>query len=175
MSGDGSNIKIREAANTDLPHLGRLGALLVQEHHDFDRRRFLAAKNRTPQEYAWFLGTRLDDRDAVILVAETKGEAIGYAYGEIEGYDYMSLRGPAGVLNDLIVDPAYRGQGVGRLLLDTIISRLKSRGVPRVVLSTAAKNQSAQRLFARSGFRPTMIEMTRELDETEESNELDHD
>ena len=165
MSGDGSNIKIREAANTDLPHLGRLGALLVQEHHDFDRRRFLAAKDRTPQEYARFLGTRLDDRDAVILVAEAKGEAIGYAYGEIEGYDYMSLRGPAGVLNDLIVDPAYRGRGIGRWLLDEIISRLKSRGVPRIVLSTAAKNKSAQRLFERSGFRPTMIEMTRELDE----------
>src|SRR5215213_5178586 len=144
MSGDGSNIKIREAVNTDLPHLGRLGALLVQEHHNFDALRFVAAKNRTPQEYAWFLGTRLDDRDAVILVAETKGEMIGYVYGEIEGYDYMSLRGPAGVLNDLIVDPAYRGRGVGRLLLDGIISRLKSRDVPRVVLSTAAKNKSAQ-------------------------------
>jgi len=165
MTGDGSNIKIREAANSDLPNLGRLGALLVQEHHDFDPRRFLAAKNRTPQDYASFLGARLNDRNAVILVAETKGETIGYAYGEIEGYDYMSLRGPAGVLNDLIVDPAHRGRGLGRLLLDEIISRLKSRGVPRIVLSTAAKNKAAQRLFERSGFRPTMIEMTRELDE----------
>jgi len=165
MTGDGSNIKIREAANSDLPTLGILGALLVQEHHDFDPRRFLAAKNRTPQDYASFLGARLNDRNAVILVAETKGETIGYAYGEIEGYDYMSLRGPAGVLNDLIVDPAHRGRGVGRLLLDEIISRLKSRGVPRIVLSTAAKNKAAQRLFERSGFRPTMIEMTRELDE----------
>jgi ribosomal protein S18 acetylase RimI-like enzyme len=163
MSGDNSNIKMREAVNSDLPNLGRLGALLVQEHHDFDTRRFLAAKNGTPQDYASFLGTRLEDRNAVILVAETKGKTIGYAYGEIEGYDYMSLRGPAGVLNDLIVDPAYRGRGVGRLLLDGIISRLKSRDVPRVVLSTAAKNKSAQRLFERSGFRPTMIEMTREL------------
>ena len=61
MTGDGANIKIREAANTDLPHLGRLGALLVQEHHDFDKQRFLAAKTRTPQDYASFLGTRLDD------------------------------------------------------------------------------------------------------------------
>jgi len=165
MTGDGSNIKIREAANSDLPTLGRLGALLVQEHHDFDPRRFLAAKNRTPQDYASFLGARLNDRNAVVLVAETKGETIGYAYGEIEGYDYMSLRGPAGVLNDLIVDPAHRGRGLGRLLLDEIISRLKSRGVPRIVLSTAAKNKAAQRLFERSGFRPTMIEMTRELDE----------
>ena len=171
MTGDSLNIKIREAVNTDLPYLGRLGALLVQEHHDFDRRRFLAAKNRTPQDYASFLGTRLDDRNAVILVAENNGETIGYVYGEIEGYDYMSLRGPAGVLNDLIVDPAYRGQGVGRLLLDTIISRLKSRGIPRVVLLTAAKNESAQRLFERIGFRRTMIEMTRELHETEKSNE----
>ena len=165
MTGDGSNIKIREAANSDLPSLGRLGALLVQEHHDFDPRRFLAAKNRTPQDYASFLGARLNDRNAVVLVAETKGETIGYAYGEIEGYDYMSLRGLAGVLNDLIVDPAHRGRGLGRLLLDEIISRLKSRGVPRIVLSTAAKNKAAQRLFERSGFRPTMIEMTRELDE----------
>jgi len=165
MTSDRLNINIREAADSDLPRLGMLGALLVQEHHDFDRRRFLAAKNRTPQDYASFLGTRLGDSDAVVLVAETKGETIGYAYGEIEGYDYMSLRGPAGVLNDLIVDPAYRGHGVGRLLLDGIISRLKSRDVPRVVLSTAAKNEAAQRFFERSGFRPTMIEMTRELEE----------
>ena len=55
----------------------------------------------------------------------------------------MSLRGPAGVLNDLIVDPAYRGRGVGRLLLDEIVSRLKARDLPRVVLSTAA-NGSGQ-------------------------------
>ena len=165
MTDERSNIFIREATTADLPHLGRLGTLLVQEHHDFDERRFLAAKNRTPHDYASFLGTRLQDPDAVVLVAETNGETIGYAYAEVEGYDYMSLRGPAGVLNDLIVDPAHRNQGVGRLLLDEIISRLKSRNVPRVVLSTAAKNISAQRLFERCGFRPTMIEMTRELEE----------
>ena len=165
MTDDGLNTLIRDAAHADLPRLGRLGALLVQEHHDFDSRRFLAAKNRTSQDYASFLATRLEDHNAVVLVADTKGETIGYAYGEIEDYDWMSLRGPAGVLNDLIVDPAYRGQGVGRLLLDAIISRLKSRDAPRVVLSTAAKNTSAQHFFERNGFRPTMIEMTRELEE----------
>jgi hypothetical protein len=34
--------------------------------------------------------------------------------------------------------------------------------VPRVMLWTAEKNDYAQRLFARLGFRRTMIEMTRE-------------
>ena len=39
---------VRRATSADLPSLGRLGALLVQEHHDFDGQRFLAARSRTP-------------------------------------------------------------------------------------------------------------------------------
>ena len=74
----------------------------------------------------------------------------------------MSLRGPAGVLYDIVVDPAHRGQGVGRELLDATLEALKVKGAPRVVLSTAERNESAQRLFTRAGFRRTMIEMTRE-------------
>ena len=88
---------------------------------------------------------------------------IGYTYAGVEGNDYMSLRGPAGVLYDIVVDPAHRKQGVGRMLLDTTVGALKSRGAPRVVLSTAERNTAAQRLFDRAGFRRTMIEMTREL------------
>jgi ribosomal protein S18 acetylase RimI-like enzyme len=68
------------------------------------------------------------------------------------------------VLHDIVVDPAHRGQGVGRMLLDATIAALRARGAPRCVLSAAERNESAQRLFARAGFRRTMIEMTRELD-----------
>jgi ribosomal protein S18 acetylase RimI-like enzyme len=42
---------------------------------------------------------------------------------------------------------------------------LKTRGAPRVVLSTAEQNGEAQRLFARGGFRRTMVEMTAELND----------
>jgi len=154
---------IRRATSADLPTLGRLGALLVQEHHDFDALRFLAASDRTPDRYASFLGSQLDDPDVVLLVAEVEAGVIGYALAAIEDYDWMSLRGPAAVLHDLVVDPGYRGRGVGRVLLDATLSRLRSRGAPRVVLSTAERNESAQRLFERMGFRRTMVEMTREL------------
>jgi redox-sensitive bicupin YhaK (pirin superfamily)/ribosomal protein S18 acetylase RimI-like enzyme len=134
-------------------------------HHEFDARRFLAADERTPAGYASFLSRQLEKPEVAILVAEERGEVIGYAYAAIEGYDYMSLRGPAGVLYDIVVDPEHRGRGVGRLLLDASLRFLRSRGAPRVVLSAAEQNQAAQRLFASSGFRRTMVEMTRELDE----------
>jgi ribosomal protein S18 acetylase RimI-like enzyme len=79
----------------------------------------------------------------------------------------MSLRGPAGVLYDIVVDPAQRGQGIGRALLEATLEALKTRGAPRVVLSTAERNEAAQRLFEGAGFRRTMIEMTRELADTQ--------
>lgn len=155
---------IRRATAADLPSIGRLGAMLVEEHHEFDARRFLASRPRTPADYASFLSTQLPDPDRAVLVADDNGTVIGYSFAAIEGYDYMALRGPAGVVHDVIVDPEHRGRGIGRRLLDAALAYLASRGAPRVVLSTAARNGPAQRLFASAGFRPTMIEMTRELD-----------
>jgi ribosomal protein S18 acetylase RimI-like enzyme len=149
----------------DLAAIGRLGAILVKAHHEFDPKRFIAPTSRTPRGYASFLGSQLEDPDVAVLVAEENGAVIGYAYAAAEDYDWMSLRGPAGVLHDIVVDPEYRGRGAGRLLLDATLEFLRSRGTPRVVLSTAARNASAQRLFASAGFRDTMIEMTRELDD----------
>jgi ribosomal protein S18 acetylase RimI-like enzyme len=149
----------------DLAAVGRLGALLIRTHHDFDPERFIAAAPQTEKGYASFLGTQLDDPNIVILVAERDGEVVGYTYAGVEGTDYMALRGPAGVLYDIVVDPAHRKRGVGRMLLDATLEALKARGAPRVVLSTAEQNHSAQRLFDRAGFRRTMIEMTRELND----------
>ena len=159
-----SAVTIRPASPADVPAIGRLGALLVKTHHDFDPQRFIAATPRTEHGYGSYLGSLLRDQDIVILVAEQDGEVLGYTYAGVEGYDYMALRGPAGALYDIVVDPAHRGRGVGRMLLDATLAALEARGAPRVVLSTAERNEPAQRLFARAGFRRTMIEMTRELD-----------
>jgi ribosomal protein S18 acetylase RimI-like enzyme len=157
-------ITIRPAVRADVPAIGRLGALLVRTHHEFDPERFIPATSQTARGYGSFLRSQLEDPSIIVLVAERDGEVLGYTYAGLEGFDYMSLRGPAGALHDIVVDPAERGRGVGRLLLDATLAMLATRGAPRVVLSTADRNEAAQRLFARAGFRRTMIEMTRELD-----------
>src|SRR5439155_4746769 len=132
-----SRITIRPASPADLPAIGRLGALLVREHHDFDPERFIAATPQTEHAYASFLGTQLDEPNVVVLVAERDGKVVGYTYAGMEGRDYMSLRGPAGVLYDIVVDPAHRQRGVGRMLLEATVAALEARGAPRLVLSTA--------------------------------------
>jgi ribosomal protein S18 acetylase RimI-like enzyme len=158
------DVVVRRATRADVPTIGRLGASLVRLHHKFDPQRFIAATTRTEHGYGSFLGTQLQDADTVVLVAERDGTVIGYTYAGVEGFDYMSLRGPAGVVYDIVVDPDHRGRGVGRQLLDATIAALAERGSPRVLLSTAERNEAAQRLFERAGFRRTMIEMTREVE-----------
>lgn len=155
-------VTVRPATREDLPALGRLAASLVRLHHEFDPQRFMPATPRTQYGYASWLGSQLAEKSVIVLVAEREGEVLGYTYSGVEGPDWMSLRGPAGVLHDIVVDPGHRGQGVGLLLLEATIAALEARRVPRVVLHTAARNEGAHRLFERAGFRRTMIEMTRE-------------
>jgi ribosomal protein S18 acetylase RimI-like enzyme len=154
---------VRRATPADLTTLGRLGTLLVEAHHCFDPQRFMEPGPGTERGYARFLGTQIDGPDAVVLVAERGGAVIGYAYATVEGANYNALRGPAGVLHDLVVDPAHRGAGTGRALLAGAVAALAALGAPRVVLHAAEGNEAAQRLFATSGFRRTMVEMTREV------------
>lgn len=154
---------IRPAVPGDREALGRLGAMLVDEHYGFDPLRFLAPMPDLQQRYGDFLISRHGQPDNVVLVADRDGAVAGYVFGAKEGPDFMMLRGPAGVVYDVLVDPGHRRQGIGGALMGAMLGALAELGAPRALLYTAAKNEGAQAMFERTGFRRTMIEMTREL------------
>jgi ribosomal protein S18 acetylase RimI-like enzyme len=164
-------VNVRAAREADLSAIGRLGALLVAEHHDFDPKRFIAPLPDLAQRYGDFLISQLDRPEMIVLVAERDEAVVGYAYAGKEGNDYMALRGPAGVLYDLVVDPAHRRQRIGSALMEAALDALARLGAPRAVLFTAEKNDVAQGMFAGAGFRRTMIEMTRELTAVQEPSQ----
>ena len=80
----------------------------------------------------------------------------------MEPKDWNDLLDPYGALHDIFIDASSRRKGVARQLALETFARLEKMGAPRIVLKTAAKNESAQKFFASLGFRDTMIEMTRE-------------
>jgi len=158
-------IDVRPAEMRDAEALGRLGATLVRAHYAFDPQRFLAPVEGIEQGYASFLGSVMGDRDARVLVAVQDGRVVGYVYAALEPLSWKELRGPAGFIHDVAVAEEVRRTGIATALLEAALEWLRERGVPRVVIWTASKNDAARNLFARRlGFRETMVEMTRELD-----------
>ncbi|WNG32432.1 GNAT family N-acetyltransferase [Archangium violaceum] len=160
-------VAIRPARPEDAPALGRMGAALVRLHHSYDRKRFMTPEEDLESGYRWWLTRELKRQGAVVLVAERDGAVVGYVYATVEGRDWNALRDEHAELHDLWVDESARGTGVGALLAEELLRRLRAQGVPRVMLMTASKNEAAQRLFARLGWRVTMVEMTRELEDSE--------
>jgi len=156
-------IAIRLATPADLPALGRLGALLMRTHYEFDPQRFMDPGTDPAEGYAWFLGKQLKDDDSVIFVAEVGGKVVGYVYAALEPISWKELRDACGFIHDILVEESNRRAGTATALMEAAIQWLRERGAPRVILGTADKNERAQRLFAKLGFRRTMIEMTREL------------
>ena len=156
-------VAVRKAERRDLDALGRLGAMLIRTHYEFDRLRFIAPFPGMERGYSSFLGSRLDTPDNCIFVAERDGTVAGYVFAALEPMSWKELRGPAGFVHDVVVAEDARRAGIATMLMHAAIDWLRDHGAPRVLLGTAAPNEAAQALFHRLGFRNTMIEMTMEL------------
>jgi GNAT superfamily N-acetyltransferase len=154
---------IRRATEADAPALGRLGAMLLRAHYEFDGQRFMAPGRNPEAGYGWFLRTQMHEDDVVVLVAERDGVVVGYVYAGLEPQSWKELREACGFIHDVVVDEGGRRGGIATALIDGAVEWLRERGAPRVVLWSAEGNHAAHRLFERLGFRRTMVEMTREL------------
>ena len=157
---------IRRATERDAQALGRLGALLMRVHYSFDPKRFLSPGSNPEAGYGRFLRSQLRDDDVVVFVAEREGAVVGYVFAGLEPLSWKELRDAAGFIHDVAEDESGRRLGIATALVEAAVDWLRSRGAPRVILWTADRNIAARRLFEQLGFRPTMVEMTRELPKT---------
>jgi len=154
---------VQPMTRDDLPAVGKLAGALVRFHHAIDPARFLLVDS-VETGYARYFGSELGDEDAVLLSAidEESRAVAGYAYGRLEPRDWNMLLDAHGALHDVLVAEEARGHGLGERLVREMCRRLDEKGAPRIILHTTDGNATAQALFAKLGFRKTMLEMTRE-------------
>ena len=95
----------------------------------------------------------LREPDSFILLAERRGEAIGYAMVHLrEGSPTWPLGEQTGELETLSVLPGLRGQGVGTALLEAVRRELAVLHVSELSLHVIATNEDTVRFYERHGF-----------------------
>jgi len=85
-----------------------------------------------------------------LLLARLDGQVVGML-------TLASFRIPSGVrawIEDVVVDTAARGRGVGELLTRAAIEIAASKGARTVELTSRPAREAANRLYSRLGFQP---------------------
>lgn len=91
----------------------------------------------------------LADRDnSTLLVAELDGQLVGYIYAD--GGRYRRNQHCAHIV--IGVRAAYTGQGIGRRLLEELITWAGNHGLTRLELTVMTHNERAVRLYQKMGF-----------------------
>ena len=82
--------------------------------------------------------------EELFLVVEEREKIIGTVMG---GYD-----GHRGIINYLGVHPSFRGQGLGKMLLQAVEQKLKDLGCPQVNLLVWSKNSEVLDFYKKTQY-----------------------
>lgn len=143
-----TDIAVRPVEASDLEAIVRIDEKLAgQSREAYWRQRLEIATLRPP----W-----------MSLVAETDGRVAGFLFGWV-GQSEFGIPEPTAWLDLIGVDPAYRGRGVGRALVDRFVeSGRELRAVRRVATLIDLDQADVREFFLTLGFRHgRMVHMDR--------------
>lgn len=97
-----------------------------------------------------FLRARLGRAESVIFLARVEDAPAGFAQ-LYPTFSSVSIS-DRWILNDLFVDPACRGKGIGRALTGRCMQHCRESGALGLMLLTEATNTAAQQLYESLGW-----------------------
>ena len=83
------------------------------------------------------------------MVAEDEGHIVGYVTGMVMADEFH--------IHNIAVHPDYRGQGIGRRLMEAVEEMCTRKEFRRMVLEVRKDNESARQLYLSRGFEAVGI------------------
>jgi L-amino acid N-acyltransferase len=108
---------------------------------------------RTPEDQTAWVARHQGAHPAVVAV---RGSTV-VGYGSLSPFRDRAAYATT-VEDSLYVDDAWRGQGVGRLLLDELVTLALSRGFHTVIARISGDNEPSMALHRACGFVPVGVE-----------------
>ncbi len=154
-------MEIRLAKQEDIPTITELLGQIARLHIEARPEIFLEREGKYSEEEQKAL---LTDPIRPVYVAVEEGRVLGYAfcvYKEIRNHHTLKDR-KCLYIDDLCVDEACRGKGVGSALYAYVRQLAKERGCDNVELNVWAFNTSAIRFYEKCGMKVQRMQMESE-------------
>jgi ribosomal protein S18 acetylase RimI-like enzyme len=158
-------IHYREAEENDLPAICTLGMQVNTLHHDAFPQLFAPPADPLRDSAHW--AASVAQPLATTFVAELQaGQLAGFITVAIQDESH-SLMQPirTGRIGTIGVTPEWRGQGIGRALMQEAQEWVKARGAIELRLHVWAFNQAARRLYDELGYELRMLTLAKPLAE----------
>lgn len=110
----------------------------------------------------------ISEKDGKIYFAEVDGKVVGVIAGTLakqfpHGGTLEAIPSSPAWIRELYVDPAVRGKGVGRSLIQKLEEYFKSKGCDVVLVGVFAPNGEAQSFYESQGYIDREITMLKKL------------
>lgn len=143
---------VRPAQIYDIPQLISLGRQLWELHISFDQEYYQLEENFDDLFGNW-LKEQINSPNQFIFVAQdSTGVVVGFIAGFIKAlYPWFKTKS-VGHVSYLVIDPAFRHIGVGRLLESYAIEWFKSKNISYIEVYVEEKNSVGQNAWSAYGF-----------------------
>lgn len=163
---------MRRGVKADVPRILPMVQKICAFHHAIDPGLFDYLDD-VVERYERWLPERAVDPRSVLFVAQVDGgegkegergtELVGFVVATVEAEVPIYHLREYGFIHDTWVEPAWRGRGIGRVLIEETLAGFTQMGIAQVRLDTARGNETARELFRDLGFREGVMRMVRDM------------
>jgi ribosomal protein S18 acetylase RimI-like enzyme len=155
------DIKIIKAKRQHVPAVLELWKDFMDFHAATDP--FYTRRPRGHLAYEKMILNSFGQRSKQLFVAMDGDKVVGYAYVEISKYPPVIHHTHYGYIGDMYTDPAYRRQGLGKLMYAVVVDWFRKKGVKHMELGAVSSNKVAQSFWRKMGFYERMKRMYQPL------------
>ena len=146
-------MKLRPAQPDDLPTLLEFEQGVIEEERPYND------SIKTTNVKYYDLHDLLTDPNTSLQLVENDGRVVGCGYAQLRPSESAFVHDKHAYLGFMYVEPGVRGQGINKMIIESLISWSKERGVYDFYLEVYVGNLAAVRAYEKVGFTPVMVEM----------------
>ncbi len=146
------SIQIRRAERKDIPRILALLHQVLEVHAKIRPDIFIAGTTKySAEELEEILQ---NEQTPVYAAVNGDGMLVGYAFCQLRSQPFSSTMVPftSFYIDDLCVDEAYRGNHIGKALIEHVRAEAKRAGCYEITLNVWEGNDSARRFYESMGF-----------------------